>query len=58
MSSLHIHHILMFLLLVLNWLGWNDWDFIGCCIGDRKKMMVQQICSIIVDFISKNLEVI
>jgi hypothetical protein len=48
----------MFLLLVFNWLGWSDWDFIGCCIGDKKKMMVQQICSIIEDSISKNLEVI
>jgi hypothetical protein len=35
-----IHCILLFLLLVFNWVGCSDWVVVGCCIRDRKKMMV------------------
>jgi uncharacterized SAM-binding protein YcdF (DUF218 family) len=36
MNSLCIHHILLLLLLVSNWVGWNDRVFASCHIGDKK----------------------
>ncbi len=40
MNSLCIHHILLLLLLVSNWVGCNDWVFESCQIGDKKKMLL------------------